>query len=50
MYDAVSGSLPAIGNGFLDWNEALYYESFKVEMVNTFPDLTNVSQITATAS
>lgn len=46
LYDLVKDSLPDINTvGYWEWHETLFYEAFKVEMVNTFADLTSTSQI-----
>ena len=46
LYDLVKASLPDINTvGYWEWQETLFYEAFKVEMVNTFADLTSTSQI-----
>ncbi len=37
LYTAVASNLPDISEvGFTAWNEALFYEGFRVEMANTF--------------
>ena len=36
LYDAVKDTLPVIGNDFDAWDDALFYEAFRVEMALTF--------------
>jgi len=45
MYDVIKLGLPNPDDGFMNYIDTVFYEAMKIEMIRTFNDLTNISQI-----